>query len=317
MKSQGIDEVAVIGAGTMGHGIAQLCAQAGCKVKLYARRLTSLQKAIAQIRSNLEIFAEKGIISPDDVEPILSRIHTTADIAEAARKASLAVEAVPEDKKLKKEIFKKLDLLCPEGAILASTTSGLNIFEIASDIKRQAGLIIIHFWNPPHIVPLVEMVRGPHTSDSTVDASMAMMARLGKKPVLLNRYIPGFIGVRLASAIYREAIHLLSSGVASAADIDAAVSESISFRLAIMGLLEVVDYGGLDVFSSVWDYMFKELDNSQTLPDFIKKMVEAGRLGLKTGDGFYDYSGRDRADMLRRRDNKLIDLLIQRKTRRK
>lgn len=307
-------DVAIIGAGTMGHGIAQLCAQAGYNVKLCARRPSSLQRAVAQIKANLGLFAEKGLVGPGEVSAILSRIETTDDIAGAARQAWLAIEAVPEDAELKRKIFEELDLRCPETAILASNTSGLNIYEIASGIKRQDKLIIIHFWNPPHITPLVEIVRGPQTSDSTVDTSMAMMARLGKKPVLLNRYVPGFIGVRLASAIYREAVHLLSSGIASARDIDVAVGESIAFRLSIMGLLEVVDYGGLDVFSSVWDYMFKEISNSQTLPESIKKMVEAGYVGLKAGKGFYDYSGRDREELLRRRDEKLLDLLIQRKT---
>ena len=222
MGIENIRKVAIIGAGLMGHGIAQVFAQAGYQVSMQSRREKSVQQAF-------------------------ERIEGTTNMNEAAENADFVVEAVPEVLSVKKEVFKNLDKICPEHTILASNTSGLSITEIASATNRPEKVVGTHFWNPPHLVQAVEIVRGLKTSDNTVKITQELLVKVGKKPVIISKDIFGQVGIRILYAMLREAISLLEKDVASVEDIDVVVREALGTRLSVMGLFEMADLSGLDL----------------------------------------------------------------------
>ncbi|MFQ5711858.1 MAG: 3-hydroxyacyl-CoA dehydrogenase family protein [Candidatus Geothermarchaeales archaeon] len=304
-----IEIVAVIGAGTMGHGIAQVFAQAGYQVRMTDVKEEILQQALNNIGSNLRLFVAKGLITERSASDSLSRIVGSADLAEAAEHADFVTEAIPENMALKKRVFKELDEICLEHTILATNTSGLSVSEIASATKRPDRVVGTHWWNPPYIMPLVEIVRGAQTSNETVNTMHGLFTKLGKKPVVVLKDVPGFIGNRLQFAMFREAMSLLEGGVASKEDIDMAVKAGIGLRYPIIGPLQTADLGGLDVFLNVSEYLYGDLDRSTKPQALLRKIVEAGDYGAKTGRGIYDYEGRDVDALVRARDDKLLELL--------
>lgn len=303
---------AVVGAGTMGHGIAQLFAHHGWESVLIARRRESLERARSQIEKNLALLSRHGAGPQDGTQAALERISATTDLSEGLARADVIFEAVPESPEAKRGIYKKIGKAAPAGAIVASTTSGLDIYALAPGFPRPGRLIIAHFWNPPYLVPLVEVVLGPETGRGTAEAMMGLLRRLGRAPVLIQKCIPGFIGVRLASALYRECAALIQEGVTDARGIDAVMREGISLRFPILDPMQVPDFGGLDTFLLVWESMFPEISAAQDVPPAIREMVRRGDLGLKSGRGFYDYTGRSREDLLRERDEKLLLWLKER-----
>ena len=309
MKLGGIKRVAVIGSGIMGHGIGQTFALGGYDVTLNDLSNELLDKAFKQIRKNLDTFIEFGITTQDAAKEALSRIHAKTSIKEAVRDADYIVEALPEVMDLKKRFFKELDEHAPPHAMIASNTSGLSLTEMASEIKRQAQAVIAHWWNPPHIIPVVEIVRGRFTSDETVDLTYQLLAGIGKKPVKLLKEAPGFLGNRLQFALYREALACLKEGIASAEDIDLAVKGTFGFRLPTIGPLETSDLGGLDTFLNISQYLFKEIDRSTEAPDLLKEKVKAGKLGVKTGEGFYAYPGNKAQEKIQERDRQFLQRL--------
>ena len=197
-------------------------------------------------------------------------------------------------------------------APVASTTSGLDIFALAPGFPAPQRLLIAHFWNPPYLVPLVQVVPGPSTSAEIVAETEALLRAWGCTPVTLSRYIPGFIGVRLNSALYREAVDLIERGITDAAGIDAVMRESIALRFPVLDAMEVVDFGGLDTFSRVWAQMFPEISAAREIPPTVRRAVAEGAFGLKSGRGFYDYRGRSADALLRERDRRLLRWLRER-----
>ncbi|HJM41709.1 MAG TPA: 3-hydroxyacyl-CoA dehydrogenase NAD-binding domain-containing protein [Nitrospinota bacterium] len=304
--------LAVVGAGTMGHGIAQLFAHHGWEAVLIARKRESLDRARTQIENNLSLLAQHGAGPGDGVAAVLGRISATTDLSEGLARADLVFEAIPESPDAKREIYREIGKSAPEKALVASTTSGLNIFELAPDFPGPRRLIIAHFWNPPYLVPLVEVVLGPETGKETADAMMAILKALGGTPVLIRKCIPGFIGVRLASALFRECGSLIQDGVTNAEGIDAVMREGISLRFPILDPMQVPDFGGLDTFRLVWESIFPEISAAKEVPPVVSDMVDGGDLGLKSGKGFYDYAGHSRQDLLRERDEKLLLWLKER-----
>ena len=248
MRLSQIKQVAVIGAGIMGHGFAQVFAQKGFPVFLYDIDKEILKRASLRIAANLDTFIKHGIIRQKEKKAALEKIATTTDLREAVGKADFVLEAIPEIMDLKKEAFTKLDQLAPPHAILASNTSGLSITEIGAVTRRPEKTIITHGGNPPHIIPVIEIVRGEKTSDETAELTYRLMLKLGKKPVRLLKEVPGFLFNRLQFALYREALHCLEEGVATAEDIDLVVKAGYGFRLPVLGPLETSDFGGLDTF---------------------------------------------------------------------
>jgi len=309
MRLSQIQQVAVIGAGIMGHGFAQVFAQKGFPVFLYDIDKEILKKASLRISANLDTFIQHGIIRQKEKKAALEKIATTTDLKVAVGRADFVLEAIPEIMDLKKEVFTKLDQLAPPHTILASNTSGLSITEIGAVTHRPEKTIITHGGNPPHIIPVIEIVRGEKTSDETAELTYRLMRKLGKQPVRLLKEVPGFLFNRLQFALYREALHCLEAGVATAEDIDLVVKAGYGFRLPVLGPLETSDFGGLDTFYRICQNLWPELSDVKSPPALLKKLVEGGKLGVKTGEGFYRYPPAVIKKKIQERDRRLLQLL--------
>ena len=309
MKAQDIRAVAVIGAGTMGSGIAGEFARAGCDVRLVDLGDDLLQRGIKMLRDAQKALIEADLLSARQAKSALARIDLLTSLETACDGVQLVVEAVHEDMTLKQEMFDQLDRLCPKHAVLASNTSGLSIGTIARATERPELVAGMHFWNPPHIIPLVEVTRGQDTSDSTVDLLLGICRRIGKRPILVRYDIPGFVGNRLQFAVLREALHILSQGIASAEDIDAAMTFGPGLRYGLLGPLRTADLGGLDVFHAISEYLFAELGADRHPPALLAELVAANKLGAKAGSGFYEYVDGEPAKITARRDRILLEFL--------
>jgi len=309
MELSQIRKVSVVGSGIMGHGIGQTLALGGYEVTLNDISDELLEKAIRQIRSDLDTFVEFGIATPEETSKALSRIRTDKNLKMAVRESDFVVEALPEVMDLKKRILKEMDEYCFPHTIIASNTSGLSLTEMASGINRVDKVVIAHWWNPPHIIPVVEIVKGRYTSDQTVDLVYQLLVAIGKKPVKILKEVPGFLGNRLQFALYREALACLREGVASAEDIDMAVKGTFGFRLPTLGPLETSDFGGLDTFFNIAQYLFKEIDRSTEPPEILREKVKQGKLGVKTGEGFFPYPAGKAEEKTRERDLQFLSRL--------
>ena len=300
--SGNIRKVSVIGAGIMGAGLAQLFAQNGYEVNLHDLSEDALARALSRARNNMAMQSDFGWIPAEDVEPALETIQCTTDLREAASKADFVIEAVPEVLDLKKDVFARLGELAPEHAVLASNTSTFDVMTEMPDVI--AGRVLItHFFNPPQLVPLVEVVRGERTTDEVVETAMELMRVVGKYPLLIKRYLPGFIVNRVQLAINGMAYMILNEGILEPEEIDKAIENSISLRLAVGGPFATMDLGGLDVMAASARAMGVEP------PPALAERVERGDLGVKTGRGFYEYAGIDEEQILSRRDRRLMLLL--------
>jgi 3-hydroxybutyryl-CoA dehydrogenase len=309
MKLSQVKRVAVIGAGIMGHGFAQIFAQKGYSVFLYDIDEKILKSSLARIGASLDTFIEHGVIRSKEKKRTLERIITTTNLEEAVGRADFVLEAVPEIMDLKKETFAKLDRLAPPQAILASNTSGLSITEMGSVTQRPEKTVIVHGINPPTIIPVVEIVRGEKTSDETAEICYRLLLRLGKRPVRVLKEVPGFLFNRLQLALWREALYCLENGVATAEDIDNVVKTGYGFRLANLGPLETSDFGGLDTFYRLAQNLFPDLSAAQSPPAVLEKLVQAGKLGVKTGEGFYSYPPAVTKRKIKQRDQRLLQQL--------
>lgn len=289
MKAEDINKVSVIGAGTMGHGIAQVFAYHGYQVILYDLEGSFLKRALALIESNLEDFVKYNLATEETKQQTLSRIKVTTDLVESVYGADFITEAIIENLDVKKRLFSEVERLCPLHAIITSNSSNFYISQIGASCKRKQNLIITHWFNPAHIVPVVEVVKGQETSGETFDCTVALMETLSKKPVRVLKEVPGFVANRLQAALFREALAILGAGVASAEDIDTAVKGSFGFRLPTIGPFETADLGGLDIWLKVAEVLFPIIDRSTEPPLWLRQKVDAGKLGAKTGEGFFEY----------------------------
>lgn len=301
-----IRNISVIGAGLMGHGIGLTYALGGYKVVLNDTREVILSNAISHIRNDLKAFAESGVISQDMIEEALSHLTTTTELKKAVKDADFVTETVVEDVEVKREIFSNLDVFCPEHTIFASNTSSLVLRDFTSQSRRRDRILITHWFNPPHIVPVVEVVRGEETSDETMELVCALLKKVKKVPVKILKEIPGFVVNRIQTGMLREVWSLWQQGIANPRDIDLAVKGSFGFRLAAIGPLETCDLAGLDLWYGIADRLFKVINDAHEPPEALKRKVEAGELGLKTRKGFFDYS---QDESIKARDKKLIHLL--------
>jgi 3-hydroxybutyryl-CoA dehydrogenase len=289
LELKDVKQIAVVGAGLMGHGIAQAFAQKDYSVTLYDLNRSILERALSQIQSNLETFVEVGLEMRERVEKVLSNIRISVDLQEALKETQFVIEAAPEDLMLKMNLFEELDRHCFEDAILASNTSTLPISEIGKKVKRKERLVITHWFNPPHIIPAVEVVRGETTSEEVFQTSYQLMEKIGKKPIKVLKEIPGFLINRIQTAMFREILSLLEEGVARPEDIDAGVKGSFGLRLAVVGPLATMDMGGLDLLYKGMKYLYPFLDRSTGVQKVLEERVKQGELGLKTGKGFFQY----------------------------
>ena len=281
-----IRRVAVLGAGTMGHGIAQVCAAADCAVALYDVDEEAVDAGLRRIRGNLEKGIQRGKVTEAERETVLGAVTTTVDLVEAATGADLVIEAAPESMELKHRIFAEVAAAAPEHAILATNTSSLSITEIAGSVAGPHRFIGLHFFNPVHIMALVEIVWGAETSDETREAAVAFVERLGKEPIVV-RDAPGFASSRLGIVLGMEAIRMVEQEVASPEDIDKAMT--LGYRHP-MGPLRLTDLVGLDVRLGIAEYLYETLESDAFRPpELLRRMVAEGRLGKKSGRGFYEW----------------------------
>lgn len=305
-----IENITVIGAGLMGHGISQVFAKEGYAVTLMDLNQDLLSDALKNIRSNLIVMADNNIGTYDDIDTVISRIKTTTDITEATLRADFVVEAVSENLDIKQKIFKELDTLCPRDTILATNTSVISITEIASKSKFRDRIVGTHFWNPPYLIPLVEVVRGDDTSDETMVKAFSLLQSVGKHPVRVNKDVPGFVANRLQHALWREAISIVEKGIADAETVDECIRFGFGLRLPVLGPMENADMVGTDLTLSIHDYILKHLENSPEPSPLLKKMVIDGDLGFKSGRGFQEWP-KEKAEKSKKRLQKYLLEIIK------
>lgn len=285
--------IAVIGAGTMGNGIAHTFAQFNHKVHLIDISQTALDKGLATITKNLDRMVAKEKITEADKAQTLSNITTHTSIEEGTMNADLVVEAATENLDLKLKIFKQLDEVCPEDTILATNTSSISITQIASATKRPEKVIGMHFMNPVPIMKLVEIIRGYNTSNEVMNFTVELSKQISKVPVEVNDY-PGFVANRILMPMINESIETLYNGVAGVAEIDTVMKFGMAHP---MGPLQLADFIGLDVCLSILEVMYDGFKNPKYAPcPLLVNMVRAGKLGVKSGEGFYDYSETRKAE---------------------
>jgi 3-hydroxybutyryl-CoA dehydrogenase len=285
-----METIAVIGAGLMGHGIAQIFALQGFPVRLTDIKADILDAAVRNVRANLALLAGQGIVQEQDVEPAMARLQTHTEMDRAVAGADFVIEAVIEDVGLKQKVFRDLDALCPKETVLASNTSVISITDIARDTQHKNRVVGTHFWNPPDLIPLVEVVRGKHTADHVMDGTMDLLSRVGKHPVRVNKDVPGFVGNRLQHALWREAISIVENGIADASTVDECVKYGFGLRLPVLGPMENADLVGTDLTLAIHDYILGHLERSQAPSGLLKDLVYRGDLGFKSGRGFQSWS---------------------------
>lgn len=297
------ERVGVLGGGTMAPGIAAAFAAAGHPVAIWARTAERAAAAAARAEQLAAFLVEQGFArSAGSVD----HVETLADLHDA----DLVVEAIAEDLAAKRDLLARAEAELADGALLASTTSGLLVRDLAAGLRRPHRMVAMHFWNPAHLMPLVE-VAGDVAAPASINQALDVVRRLGKVGVFLKREVLGFLGVRMQQAVVREAIGLLQADVASAADIDLAVRTSFGARFGVIGPLESADLTGLDVTAAIHGYLLADLDGSTTPQAALRERVDAGALGTKTGEGFHDWSVRDADLTTRRRDEELVRRLRQ------
>ena len=291
----------VVGAGVMGHSIAQVFAQAGIKVDLVDLDDKILERAMTLIKANLQTLAEAGRVSRGELEAIQARIRPTSLLPASADGIDFAIEAVSEVPDIKKKVFSQLEECCPEDAVLASNTSTLDIFSIAQ-IKKPERLLVTHWFAPPHIIPLVEVVPGPATSPAVVEFGAKLMEGLGKRPVVMKAFVPSFIVNRIQNNIYRAVWEMLEKGWATAEQIDLAVKLSLGIRLPIVGVAQSLDFTGLDL-------VFDMMKSYGSVNPLVEEKVRRGHLGAKSLRGIYGYGGRSETEILKKRDERYLNVL--------
>jgi 3-hydroxyacyl-CoA dehydrogenase len=304
-----IGKMAVIGAGVMGHGIAEIYALNGYSVSLMDVDEEILEKNMALLKSELKTLVANEFTTREASESALKRVSTSTSLEEAVDGCNYVTEAVVEKLDVKRKVFKKLEAAVTEDAILASNTSGLMISKIAEGLKKPDRVVGTHFSVPPHIIPGVEIIRGNETSDLTFQIAYDLIKKIGKMPFVVKKEIDGFILNRLQSALVREAFYLVENGIAELEDVDICLNSVLGFRWATIGPFKQIDSAGVDSWYNVGSYLFPSLSDSKEVPKPITEKVERGELGMKKGKGFYDYSKFRIEDVIAERDDGFLKTL--------
>ena len=299
----------VVGTGMMGPGIAVSLAVAGVETSLVSRSAEGAHRGLVQAKGQLEILRDHGLISAEQFSGGNSCLSSSVVLDKLLPTADLVIESIPEDLHLKQELFKHLDALASKRAILSSNTSGLSISKIAEGTKYPERIVTAHFWNPPHLMPLVEIVMGKDTDEAIALRLMEIVSQCGKTPVLVRKDTPGQLGNRLLQALVREAIHIVNDGIASVDDVDLVVKKGFGLRMPVWGILEHADAVGLDLVKSVQNYVLPHLNQETKASPLLEEKLSRGELGVKSGKGFYDWGVRDIHAAKARRDQFLIDFV--------
>lgn len=285
-----VRKIAILGAGLMGHGIAQVATQvAKFEVNLRDIKQEFLDKGMSMINNSLQKFLKKGLISENEFKETLERIHPILDLKEAVADADLIIEAVPENVNLKKSVLSEVDKFAKPDAILASNTSSISITELASATSHPEKFVGLHFFNPPQLMKLIEIIRGAKTSDETINTIVEVAKKMEKEPVVVKKDCAGFIVNRILVPALNEAISLVWEGIAEPEDVDKAIRLGLNWP---MGPLKLADYLGLDTTLSIAEVLRDDLNPKYSPSPLLRQMVRAGLLGRKTGKGFYDWTKR-------------------------
>ncbi|MCE7985597.1 MAG: 3-hydroxyacyl-CoA dehydrogenase family protein [Caldilinea sp. CFX5] len=301
-------KIAIIGAGLMGHGLAQLFAQANYPVTLTDSDPATLAQALPRIHNNLQLAVTYDFIDAATAYAVPDRITLVSDITNAVCAADFIIEAVFEEMSVKHAVLRQIEAACAPEALIASNSSSFRVGDMALALTRRERFLGAHFWNPPHLVPLVEVTKGAETAPTTVDATCDLLCAVGKYPVRLHKDVAGFVGNRLQHALRREAIAIVAAGIASPEDVDHIARLSFGLRMPLLGPLETVDLGGLDLTLAIQSYLLPDLNRDCAPTQLVRDKVAAGELGVKRGKGFYDWTPAQVAETIRRRDIGLLEL---------
>ena len=303
-----IKKIAVLGAGTMGPGIAQTYAMGGYDVTMWTRSESTREKAKAALNTQLETFAEEGEIEAADVDGILGRINFALTVEEAVDGADFIQETIVENRDAKAALYEQLAACVPGDVIIASNTSAMNIFEVVPE-KLLPQQIICHWYAPPQLIPLVEVVKSEQAPQEYADIAMAILKNCGKTAVLMKKFIRGYIVNRLQQCLNREVFYLLDNGYCDAEAIDLAAKASFIPRACVLGLVKRADFGGLDMTANNYrNHSYTMPEHGDEMPHVLEEHVEHGELGIKTGHGFYDYSDVDIEALKQKRDKQLFEV---------
>jgi len=308
MKPADIKKIGIAGAGIMGSGIAQIFARKGYEVVVIDIKEEFLENSRRLVNLFNTSLIEEELMDKEEAEKIVGNIKYSLD-KNVFSDCDLIIEAIIEKLDVKQDFWKEVEEIARKDAIFATNTSGLSINGIAEKLKNKTRFIGMHFWNPPHIIPLVELIRGNETSDETVNLVLELIKMIGKEPVVVKKDAPGFIGNRLQFAVFREALNIVESGIADIEDVDKAMKFGPGFRYPIIGPLETADLGGLDTFYYISSYLFNDLSDAKEPNEILKELIDKKELGVKTKKGFYDYSnGRDE-EVIKKRDKMFFKML--------
>jgi 3-hydroxyacyl-CoA dehydrogenase len=308
MKTLGdIKKIAVLGAGTMGPGIAQMFAIGGYNVTMWTRSEETRERAKTTLLKSLVTFADEGLIPTDQIDENYERVSFALTVEEAVAGADFIQETIVENRDAKIELFEKVDKAVSDDAIIASNTSGLNVFDLLPP-RRLRQAVIAHWYSPAQLIPLVEVVKSDDAPQEYADVTVALLEKCGKTAVLMKKFIRGYIANRMQMCLNQEVFYLLDNGYCTPEDIDKAVKASFMPRAVVLGLCKRADFGGLDMTANNYKNKSYTPPEPVDMPKTLAEHVERGELGFKTGKGFYDYTGADKQALLAKRDKQLFEV---------
>lgn len=308
MKVNSIKKIGIAGAGTMGSGMAQIFARKGYNVvvtDLKDEFLENSRRLVSIFNSSL---IEEGLMTEQEAEETVKNIKYYTD-KKVFSDCDIIIEAIIEKMDIKQDFWKEVEEIAKPDAIFASNTSGLSITGISKKLKDKGRFAGMHFWNPPHIIPLVELIKGDETKDETIDILFELAKKIDKEPVVVKKDAPGFIGNRLQFAVFREALNIVEQGIADIEDVDRAMKYGPGFRYPIIGPLQTADLGGLDTFYFISLYLFNEISDAKKPQNILKDLIDKNHLGTKTKKGFYDYSNGKDEEAIKYRDKMFFKML--------
>ncbi|MGM0396906.1 MAG: 3-hydroxyacyl-CoA dehydrogenase family protein [Bacillota bacterium] len=308
MRLEAIKKIGIAGAGTMGSGIALIFARHGYDVAVTDLSITLLEESRKLVDIFNQTLIDEGLMTEEEEETVMGNIEYSLDRS-IFRDCDLIIEAIVENLTVKQDFWKEVESIAKPNAYLATNTSGLSINGISEKVRDKSRFVGMHFWNPPHIIPLVELIKGNETSEETVQLLKALLKKIDKEPVVVQKDVPGFIGNRLQFAVFREALHIVEEGVGSVEDVDKAMRYGPGFRYPVIGPLQTGDLGGLDTFYYISSYLFESLSDIKEPPEILKEKMDSGKLGIKSKEGFYNYPAGKDEEAIKRRDKMFFKML--------